>query len=115
MRTAALVGTTDKHAEAGALGHISGTGAGWGKSGQRSGLVSGDRRSWGWHQAFNARPRSRQGQPAPKGRTGNKRARRRARAKVVFAEPGRQEAGARQLFFPSGAKPAAEKRAKQRN
>ena len=60
VRKADLVGATNKRSEAGAPGYVSGTGAGLGDSGQRSRLVSGDRRSWGWHQAFNARPRGSQ-------------------------------------------------------
>ena len=98
VRRAEVVGITEKRSEAEHRGTFPGQEQ-WGvgrQSGQRSGLVSGDRWSRAWHQVFTARLRSRQGQLAPKGRNGSRRARQRARAKVVFAEPGGQEAGARQ-------------------
>lgn len=113
MRTAALVGTTDKRTEAGALGHA-GTGAGWGRSGQRSGLVSGDRRSWGWHQA-QCQAQEQAGAAGSEGQDWEQESQAEGQGKGGFAEPGGKEAGARQLVFRSGVKPALRNAAKQRN
>ena len=106
VRKADLVGATNKRSEAGAPGYVSGTGAGVGESGQRSGLVSGDRRSWGWHQAFNARPASSEGQDWEQESQEEE-----GQGKGGVCGAGRAGGWgeAAKLVFPSGVKTAAEK------